>query len=185
MVDFLKERFCVLPLSKLHQSSVNVFCYVVLFSTWNTIESAKWSAVYERLRRNPLELESLSQIVRTDLSNWVRDHIEVSNPLSSEEEQSEASLMQQSIKNSDKLDFDLSQFNTDLLTAEFSSNNSSSFSKRLTNLFAEHALEDGKSGLQPETTTSTVQGDDGDTTTEDQDSNLNIGATISNFHLQY
>lgn len=48
------------------------------FSTLKSIESAKWSAVYERLRRNPRELEFLTRDVREDLSNWVKENIELS-----------------------------------------------------------------------------------------------------------
>lgn len=44
-----------------------------------SFDSAKWSAVYERLRRNPRELESITQDVRQDLSSWVRENIESSS----------------------------------------------------------------------------------------------------------
>lgn len=53
-----------------------IVIYGIFYSTWKSFDSAKWSAVYERLRRNPRELEALSQNVRQDLSLWVRENIE-------------------------------------------------------------------------------------------------------------
>lgn len=150
----------------------NHYTNIYIYSTWKSLESAKWSAVYERLRRNPVELDSLSQDVRQELSNWVRDNIENKNEGLNRIGIQSLNQFQSPLQQCSNNGIDLNQLDNKI----FDLSNSKSSSDRLAGLLnslSKHIanLDHEESVLQEMTTTSTAGVNDRIMTTNSEDQN--------------